>query len=897
MANTFLVLDQYRESSEYNDFTGKFYHFPKKYLNFLSKPNIEFVYYEPRKNGKGEYYGYGKIKKAPFEDKREPDFYFVEIIDFKPFSVPVPFENENEPREKPPFYNPQNAVRQISKETLEEICLDGGIQLNFKADAHLIKVLGEQLIASEKVGILELIKNSYDAGATYCKVIIEKVDTLPKIDASLFQFKEYAGPVIVIEDDGIGMTKEAIENGWLRPASTLKTNIKERLKKEKLKAIEADTLGTYKSFAEELKKEYKGRIPLGEKGVGRFATNRLGRNLIIKTKVKDLDYEYVLKINWDIFDNISSDKIDLDSIGVNITRQKPSRNYGKTNSGTQMIVYGSREEFCWDRNTIEELNLSIIRLNSPSPNPNSLQDKKSQFKAFLECPQLPDLKDESLANKIPSAFSFDGLVNENGILDYTLIFTPSPNMPMVVEKFSDESYDLKKGQISYWKKDDDFRKPECGEFYIHLDVWYRSEPWIDGPNKKNFTGYLDNFGGISIYRDGINIFPAEWGAEIDWLKLKTRHIKQGFRISYYNMIGNLEIDQINNLDLIDKTDREGLIKNKAYNDLVNLIRPIITTIIENEFRGKRDKYDKLTGDIIKDPKVLKNFSKQSEKIVSNIREKYPIIEDTFSILSELGTPDQREGKLINLERSLKNLQESLDLIINQKELLTEQAGFGLAIAVSVHEIAKITSNFYYGVNEILKKGKIDKNKLEELKDVSNSIKTELSRLNPTRVIRNESKIEFNIAKSINFVFEVFKNKFNILNITFELDSEQDFQVFARYGATIQIFSNLFENSCYWLNYGTATNRKIKIHLDSKYRTIIVADNAQNIGKSILPYLFQPGYSLKDPPSGLGLYICKYYMQSMEGDIYLTNSRERLSDMPGAQFSLDFGKIPSNKEEI
>lgn len=52
--NCFVIL-QNREESQYNDFIGKFYHFPKKYIKQLSQDNIEFVYYEPKKKGEGRY--------------------------------------------------------------------------------------------------------------------------------------------------------------------------------------------------------------------------------------------------------------------------------------------------------------------------------------------------------------------------------------------------------------------------------------------------------------------------------------------------------------------------------------------------------------------------------------------------------------------------------------------------------------------------------------------------------------------------------------------------------------------------------------------------------------------------------------------------------------------------
>ena len=36
--------------------------------------------------------------------------------------------------------------------------------------------------------------------------------------------------------------------------------------------------------------------------------------------------------------------------------------------------------------------------------------------------------------------------------------------------------------------------------------------------------------------------------------------------------------------------------------------------------------------------------------------------------------------------------------------------------------------------------------------------------------------------------------------------------------------------------------------------------------------------MKIPPSGLGLYICKYFMETSKGDIYETHKRERISSL-------------------
>ena len=81
-----LVLTQYRQGDSYNDFIGKFYHFPtnsaKNYAAMFEKLPVEFIYYEPIKNGEGGFYGYGIIDTPPFKDKQDNNFSFVEIIFF-----------------------------------------------------------------------------------------------------------------------------------------------------------------------------------------------------------------------------------------------------------------------------------------------------------------------------------------------------------------------------------------------------------------------------------------------------------------------------------------------------------------------------------------------------------------------------------------------------------------------------------------------------------------------------------------------------------------------------------------------------------------------------------------------------------------------------------------------
>ncbi|WP_433971896.1 hypothetical protein [Tunturiibacter lichenicola] len=284
-------------------------------------------------------------------------------------------------------------------------------------------------------------------------------------------------------------------------------------------------------------------------------------------------------------------------------------------------------------------------------------------------------------------------------------------------------------------------------------------------------------------------------------------------MSYYNMIGNLEINQASNIELIDKTNREGLIANRASKDLIQLVYAIIANIIENQFIGKRDEYNALTGEAERDPKVLTNYVKQGASLVRDIKDRYPYEEDPYKILDHVGKRAERGDGLVNLSTSLKNLQQSIGLMEEAQDLFTEQAGYGMAVAVSVHEIAKIAANFYAGVNHLLKSDSPDVESLNNLKEASASLQSKLRRLSPLRAIKSESETEFKIVKVVSFLLEIFRSRLEKSGISIEVNAKENFSIYGRYGALIQIFSNLLDNSCYWLSMVPKAQGRLKIAID------------------------------------------------------------------------------------
>ena len=137
-------------------------------------------------------------------------------------------------------------------------------EIKFRPKAQILIQLGDQLIKNEGIALLELIKNSYDADATECEV------NLSYLDSEMFG-------EIVVEDNGVGMSFETIRDVWMQPGNTHK-----------------------KKQVDEEKKTKLGRLPIGEKGIGRFGIHKLGKEIEIITRSKG-NLEVCFKIDWSKF--------------------------------------------------------------------------------------------------------------------------------------------------------------------------------------------------------------------------------------------------------------------------------------------------------------------------------------------------------------------------------------------------------------------------------------------------------------------------------------------------------------------------------------------------------------------------------------------------------------------
>ena len=233
--------------------------------------------------------------------------------------------------------------------------------LKIRPYARLLTMLGEQLIKNEQIALAELIKNSYDADAEWAKVRFVDFGFDEK-KKEIFKTKDSK---IIIEDNGCGMSMDVIEDSWMNPA----TPNKKTRENEEIKTTPK-----------------KHRIIQGEKGIGRFAILKLGRDIKITTRPEGQNTEYVIDYNLSQYDDdfltkkeegkdeVIEQKIYIDDISIPVSEQKPivlvdrkvlvnnSVFEHRNNQGTVIEISNLKGEWSFDK--IKKVNAESQKLES-----------------------------------------------------------------------------------------------------------------------------------------------------------------------------------------------------------------------------------------------------------------------------------------------------------------------------------------------------------------------------------------------------------------------------------------------------------------------------------------------------------------------------------------------------
>jgi len=689
--------------------------------------------------------------------------------------------------------------------------------LAFRPRARLLQMLGDQLIGSPRLAIFELVKNAYDADADTVLITLNNVNT--------------ADAEIVVEDNGDGMSVDIIKNIWLVPAH----DHKEKQKKEK-------------------RRTRLNRLPLGEKGLGRFAVHKLGNEIELVTRAKNHD-ECLVKINWSEL----IDKPFLEDTRVEVITRSPQVFIGE-NMGTQITVRDLREQE-WTRGDVRKLLRQITSISTPFNN-----KRNDKFETLLEVKGYPDWTEgvpdiEMLKERAPWHITFD---LKNGALNLKYHFKGVPGIKIEerIKELVDENLPL----AASTRKQKVIASPEdfkgigdiSGEFYIYD----REKKILSKFGEQQLVeNFLDENGGIRVYRDNIRVYNYGEPGD-DWLGLDLRRVNvPGKHISRNIIVGSLDLKIEDSYDLIEKTNREGFVQNEAYSKFQDLMLGVLS-IVETERLIDKERLREATED-------AKNIEvKKIEKPLDDLRKiaKKHNLTDELEPLIQKTEKNYNEMREVMLNTGFNNM--GLAIVFHEVEhgvrslyATIEHSDDLSLIKQHAHELVKILDSF----SDLLRKGE---NKPASLKNL-------------IRKARDVAKIRFRKHK-IQFVCPFLEEDIS--------DIEQTFI----FKILIGSLNNIFDNAIYWLQTRwpeeTLGQRKIYVNVTKNFygkTAIIIADNGPGF-QDEQEQLVKPFFTRRPNGMGIGLYYINLAMEVNKGRLVILDDQDDVpAEFDGAALALVF----------
>lgn len=675
----------------------------------------------------------------------------------------------------------------------------------FKPRARLLLQLGDQLIKNESIALLELAKNAYDADASVVSIIMRQPDSLEDC-------------YIEIEDDGFGMNADIVENVWLEPGSSFK---QEQYEERKI---------TPKFH----------RLPIGEKGIGRFGAHKLGNVIEMTTKRAD-DKEVYVKIDWRQF---LKEKY-LEDVPIKIIEREQPEYFTNGRTGTRIVIKGFRK--LWERSMARDVQRAITSLTSPFDSVDSFTplfdviDKPGWFDGILT---WEGVKDYAL-------FQFDVTMQGSSITNFTYKFTPWASMTKLRERVVGISDPLVENYLTIKDNNDPIKlnRYEIGPIHFKgyifdMDTFIMKMGVSD---KTSFKNYLKTNGGIRVFRDGLRVY--DYGEpENDWLSLDYRRFQQPSKaISNNQIVGAIEINRADSADLEEKTNREGFVSNDAYNTFKNAILHVIDIV---EILRQTDK---------KNLKEIYGPTAKSEPVMSLLGEAQRYVEEK---VKDNEVKEEIKKYLYKIEQDYKIVTDNL----------LKAAGAGLNMSVVIHEVEKII----YEVDKVLKAEKASDRALKLVQHLSSLID------GYAELIRKSDLVNENVLKIIdqalfNAEFRLETHKIEVIKQYKKDDFAPSVKCKLARNLMISTIMNLIDNSIYWLDqkeFRKIENKEvfakkiyINVNVETSYINIIFADNGTGF---LLPTeeITEPFVTGKKNGAGmgLGLHIASEVLSAQGGKI-------------------------------
>jgi hypothetical protein len=642
------------------------------------------------------------------------------------------------------------------------------------------------------------------------------------------------------------------------------------------------------------KKSEEGRILQGRKGIGRFAASILGERILVETTCEGkttsliLDMEELSKLQY------------LDQFELTIE----TRNTGKS-SGTIIEIEKDHVAAVDVQNiwTLRQLRKLLLELRSLTAPDEVYQIAENQgFHIYHDTFDMKlvfnDFPVEEYSRRTIDITPFpildlydykiSGTVNAEGLAKLEFKNQNHPGLPPDIINISiplDQQNNL--------------RYP--GNIFLDFRVYDRESSSIDNmikrglkdPETGEYVGkrearkILDESYGIGIYREQFRVRP--YGEQsFDWLDLDKKRVQApSVKLGYNQVLGFVYIRSEEESGLIEKSARDGLMENTAYFGLQVVVLRVI-----NELEARRNRYRKQerkggrNRSIEDDINLLFDFDNTKQQISKE--------------LEEAGVPKSHRkkvdvvvGKVLTKEKEKKSVYAKK--ILDSVAIYQGQATLGKITHVLLHEgrkhikyISETTPRIVKWAKQLTAKSyTVDEDKIRDRSDKlllhTKGLSFLFNKIEPLARTRRAPKRELNLSKELDSIFAIFAAELESSGISVQVECAKNIKLFANEMDVITIFSNLIENSVFWLGYLKDQERVIEMNAFRENNTIIVeyADNGPGFQGTNLELMFEPGYSMKPEGTGLGLALAGEAISRIGGSIEAKHSDK------GAVFELVF----------
>lgn len=714
--------------------------------------------------------------------------------------------------------------------------MQADIDRRFRPRARILQHLGDQLIGSPRLAVFELVKNAYDADASSVVVEISGIGSNT--------------PTLRVTDDGSGMSLSTVRDIWLVIAHDHKEQ--QLAKKERTD---------------------KGRLPLGSKGLGRLSVHKLGNKIRMITRAEG-EQEVVVDIDWNKM--IEHEFLADAEVGIEL-RDPETFTFERT--GTELQISELREKR-WTRGEIRRLYRQITSISSPFG-----QVGRDDFQAILQVPDVPQwierLPDPvELLKRAPwkYTFEFDG---KNFCYRYS--FRGIPGIQRKARKVEEDQVSLlipppeaddddplfsgKSQSASMRKVIADLTSIEgigaiSGEFYV-FDLTPRIAKQMG--ETKLIKDFLDENGGIRVYRDGIRVY--DYGERSnDWLGLDLKRVNNPTRgLSRNIVVGHVSIEQGGSPGLIEKSNREGFIENDAYKRFKQLVLGAIDPL-QREREVDRKAIRELLGDV-QDPEVRS-------------------IMEPVSKIRVIASKNNLSGKIDPL---LDRIEHEY---VEMKNRLLSTGISGTSLAVVFHEIEQGVRSLYKNMEN-----------RPEMESIASQVEEMMKLLDGfSDLLRKKDRRPVDLGKLIRRARDLNRIRFRHHNVRLECPAVEDgapeVTVSCSFGLTLGAITNIIDNAIYWMRAKWPneedTGRALYIGIDEDFNggpTVIIADTGPGF-RDAPSELVRPFYTRRPEGMGMGLYYANMVMELNDGALVFPDHSEVdvPDDFDGAIVALQFSKL-------